>query len=257
MILNKQNLQFYKNILIYGTPKWEIYWYIIYRLFNFPAKFDEEVFIKDGDMILNCGYVMENCKVACSNFECGVKKAIDEFPIGTFIDIGSHIGKHSVYASKRGFKVFAIEADKENSRLLKYNLKNNHLENVWFVFNEILSDKKGKVNYYRYDLHPARNSIIESEGRRLIEAESDTLDNVLEFHKMKGKILMKIDVEGAELKVLQGAKKFLEKYHPTIIFEAWSNNDVIQVGNYLHQFGYGIQDIRQLDNEYNWMAMRK
>jgi hypothetical protein len=43
------------------------------------------------------------------------------------------------------------------------------------------------------------------------------LDNQLKLHDRVD--LIKIDVEGAELEVLRGSKRIIEKFHPIIVFE--------------------------------------
>lgn len=61
---------------------------------------------------------------------------------------------------------------------------------------------------------------------------------------------MKIDVEGSELLVLNGSRKLLEAFRPTIIFEAWDNAAFVKISSFLKSFGYSF---KRLD-EYNYMA---
>jgi len=62
--------------------------------------------------------------------------------------------------------------------------------------------------------------------------------------------LIKIDVEGAETFVLEGAKKTLKKYHPKIIFEAWDRGSLNECKKILHRVGYRIKKI----NSTNYLA---
>lgn len=249
MIINNQNITTYKRILANARPRYQIYKYMLKRLLGVDAKFTKNVYIRDGTHWLNCGRIMENCKVAADNFESKVKQVIDEQDKGTFIDIGAHIGKHSLYAFSKGYDTISIEADEDTFRLLEDNMGNMGLK-----INVALSDKKEKIIFNKSELHPATSSmIVRREGAEKIELQANTLDNVLSGTKINAPILMKIDVEGAELKVLRGATNFIKKYHPDIIYEAWSENQALRVGIFLAKFGYSID---QLDNEFNWIARR-
>lgn len=58
--------------------------------------------------------------------------------------------------------------------------------------------------------------------KEVIEVEVKTLDSLAEKHSIQGSVLMKIDVEGAELDVLKGATKTLTLCD-VVIMEAWIN----------------------------------
>ncbi len=62
--------------------------------------------------------------------------------------------------------------------------------------------------------------------------------------------LIKIDVEGAESEVLKGALKTLKKFHPQIIFEAWSKEDLEKSEKILKALNYSIKQL----NAENYLA---
>ena len=80
-----------------------------------------------------------------------------------------------------------------------------------------------------------------SRGRTIkeksIEIETVTLDNFLK-EKTERVDVIKMDVEGAEAQVLQGAGRLLEKYRPIILSEMHSPSQDVLVGRILMQYNY-------------------
>jgi FkbM family methyltransferase len=66
-----------------------------------------------------------------------------------------------------------------------------------------------------------------------------TLDWILE--RFPAPNVLKIDVEGAEHRVLRGASKLLSKFHPRIFCEVYSEH-AAEVSEILHSFGYTLFD---------------
>lgn len=137
----------------------------------------------------------------------------------TFIDVGSHKGEVLELAlkiSKKG-KHFAFEPIPYLFHKLndKYGTKCE-------VLNFGLSDQKKQSSFQHVTTNPAYSGIKKrtypkEEQVETIQIQLDTLDNQLKQHDRVD--MIKIDVEGAELEVLRGAKKIIEKFHPIIVFE--------------------------------------
>lgn len=90
-------------------------------------------------------------------------------------------------------------------------------------FEIALSDEKGISSFNYVISNPAYSGLKKrtydrkNEKDITIEVHTDTLDHcVPSYIKID---FIKIDVEGAEMKVLQGGKKILAKDHPIIVFE--------------------------------------
>jgi len=134
------------------------------------------------------------------------------------IDVGAHIGKYTIIASKmvgsKG-KVFAIEAHPDNYEILKKNIALNNLRNV-IALNYAVHSEKTVVKLYEPDQDEGAtiyNTIMadrpSSNNQNFIEVKADTLDSLLSQNMIKEVNWIKIDVEGAEYEVLVGASGIL------------------------------------------------
>jgi FkbM family methyltransferase len=185
------------------------------------------------------------------------KKIREELKIkeGVFIDVGANGGMHTIPAAlslgQKG-EVIAIEPEPKNFSILEKNVEINNLKNVICIntacFKEekilkLFLDKEGQGGHSLM-----KDTPIKKEG--FIEIKTQTLDNIIKIKKIKRVDLIKLDVEGAELDVLKGAKIILSKYKPKIIFEAWDEKYLNKISVFLSDFKYKIKRI----DENNYIA---
>jgi FkbM family methyltransferase len=149
----------------------------------------------------------------------------------TVLDIGANIGAYSVMAAYYGFTVHAFEPLDMNLALFRASLCANSdvLDASRVTIHETLvGDQQGSCDVYTPN-HVKGLGVMccGSEECGKIDKEHNTfqksmpilqLDNVLGT-EVKGHIaFVKMDVEGAECKVLNGGKKLLEPpFHPDMI----------------------------------------
>lgn len=155
-----------------------------------------------------------------------------------FLDVGAHIGKYTIRAGmkigKEG-KVVAIEPDKDNFDLLVRNIEANGLQNC-IALNLAAYRADTQVNLF-HSATSREHSIIEDFGKGSRKVKARALDSLLEEIEI-GKIdLIKIDVEGAELEVLEGLANTLTKQNPLLVIEILKR-DEDRVIRYLDSLGY-------------------
>jgi len=138
------------------------------------------------------------------------------------LDVGANIGYFTLLASKlvglEG-KVFAFEALPQIMQVLEKNVKLNSLSNV-VCYETAVSDKCGLVEFYassidNLGLSSMRN--IKQTSAVRSEIPSVTIDSIIT--NLPSVKLVKIDVEGAEFKVLEGMKELIKRDKPYIILE--------------------------------------
>lgn len=133
-----------------------------------------------------------------------------------FIDVGANIGYFSCLMSKLAGpngKVLAVEPEPNNLKLLEQNLKINRLTNVT-VHPCALGAAEGsaKLGIYK-PANRGRHSIVDTDAKPTIEVRVRTLDDLAKSSagNVASWSLVKIDVEGYEGFVLEGAKQTLAR----------------------------------------------
>ena len=154
-------------------------------------------------------------------YEPDVLDAIEEiFPKeGVAIDIGGHVGNHSIFflmfCAARNCYVFEPREDLRN--LIEENARlNNVLDRLTINLGGVLgiSDKKQKLSLEPVkDFNLGTGKLLESGNR---EIAVDSIDNLFKEEHID---LIKIDVEGLEEKVLEGALKTIGRCKPVLVVE--------------------------------------
>lgn len=146
-------------------------------------------------------------------------------PDGVFLDVGANVGIHTLaaarYLANGGGAVLAFEPHPVNHRILLQNIEQNRLRHVT-AENLGLSDAPAVLTGAAETI--GGNWSLASRGDHRFEVRLVRLDDYLRDHPLPRLDLMKIDVEGAEVRVLQGARRTIERFRPTIVFEvcpAW------------------------------------
>jgi FkbM family methyltransferase len=158
------------------------------------------------------------------------------------LDIGANIGNHTVFlAGICGCRVVAVEPDPGNFAHLTRNVALNNLQDrvtlihaaagaVAGRFAEIASrvpDNSGATTVSLTD---------ENTGIPLIRLDDLDLPGAPS--------LLKIDTEGMDLAVLQGASGLLARHSPVVVVEAQGVGEYDAIAAFLKQFGYVCLDAR-------------
>ncbi len=167
---------------------------------------------------------LERFIYAYGTFEAGTLYAIEKClrRNDTFFDIGSNIGLMSLLASQvigEHGTVYAFEPEPAVFSSLRQNIEINRVRNVRAFPIALGSARTTETIYSNLDKSRGSASLIRphedlTEG---IEVQVDTLDEFTIRENISDTRMMKIDVEGWELEVLQGAKRLLSSCSAPII----------------------------------------
>ena len=128
------------------------------------------------------------------------------------LDVGANIGlltRHFCEAVGPSGKVFAFEPDPENFSCLEFNTKGCGNRSVHQL---AISDANGTAHLYLNARSSTGNSLLnQSDAAGSVEVECRTIDTFLSENRVTQIDFIKIDVEGAELKVLQGMRETLRR----------------------------------------------
>lgn len=180
-------------------------------------------------------------------------------------DVGANIGQMTLLFSKivgANGQVHSFEACKNTFDILKSNCETAGCTNA--MLNHLaLAEKDGIAKLYVYDReHAGWNTVaqrplenygvhVKSVGTE--EVQTTTVDAYCELKRIESIDLLKIDVEGAEMQVLLGAKKMLgaQKIRCCVFefgqttFDAGNNPDAIE--SLFDQFGYYVRNVVKRD----------
>jgi FkbM family methyltransferase len=159
-----------------------------------------------------------------------VKKIIKKNDI--ILDIGANIGYYTlIFAKLVGDlgKVFSFEPESENFKILKKNVEINGYNNV-ILEQKIVSNTNGKSTLYVSEKAGSHRIYKPDNYVESLEIECISMDNYIEKNNIKKINFIKIDVEGAELNVLQGIQKILDSNENIILFTEFSPNQIKSCG---------------------------
>jgi FkbM family methyltransferase len=161
-------------------------------------------------------------------------------PGDTFIDAGANIGFFSLVMArlKPGLNVIAFEPNPKLFAILLWNVEVNGFREIACT-NLALSDFDGTAKLYlsESDLTASLRSDFEVSTVPPIEVPACTVDSVLRGRNIRGRLIIKVDVEGHEDAFFRGARESIEALKPDIISEVaivYKENPFL----YLRELGY-------------------
>ncbi|QLB20859.1 hypothetical protein A6B43_04620 [Vespertiliibacter pulmonis] len=185
------------------------------------------------------------------------------------IEVGSNIGMHSVPLAKMipNGKLICFEPQRIIFQQLCCNLALNNLTNVETfrigVSNQMTtqwietSDYNQRWNYGSFSLNHGFNT----EGRFLgnishEEIDIIALDNFPPIQYLPSLTLLKIDAEGLDISVLQGAQNIIQLHHPFIFIEVHNSTveDTLKELNRQEYQAYWIISERYQSDNFNQSA---
>jgi FkbM family methyltransferase len=169
------------------------------------------------------------------------------------LDIGAHHGYYTLLASRKvgpSGLVLAIEPSPRERKRLRLHLRINRSKNVQ-VESRALGEAEGSADLYlirgtESGCNSLRPPNVPQKTDR-VSVSVECLDRVLRDHGIEHVDFIKLDVEGAELSVLKGARQLLDRRpRPVIVVEV---QDIRTKA-----WGYTAnQIVRHLRNmEYRW-----
>jgi FkbM family methyltransferase len=143
------------------------------------------------------------------------------------IDVGANVGLYTVLISRLigpSGRLLAAEPAPTVLPLLRSNIQRNGLPNV-LLFEGIVTSEQGQGtlnfvpgNEEYSSLAALSHPNAPRDSQHLVSVEQETLDALVARHNLRP-AFVKIDVEGAEERVLRGADTLLRTHRPTLLSE--------------------------------------
>lgn len=157
--------------------------------------------------------VFTACVEACRDKNC-------VFDVGAYIGLGA-LPMASVLAP--GGRVYAFEAAEANHRYLTKHLMLNRIVNVQLVDAVIGAEDLPAARFFEESRPSTRNSIVGKDGNTrflMVHHRQLSLDSVARTRVLSPDVI-RIDVGGGELAVLEGAREILERDKPIVFLSVY------------------------------------
>ena len=160
-------------------------------------------------------------------------------PDMTVYDIGAQVGYYSCIFSKLAHqgRIFSFEPLPENITYLLRHIQMNKLENVQAV--HVALAEESRMSGFSVEAEKHKNNLISSENAQLL-TPTISIDDAVEIHHFPLPDLLKIDAEGAEHQILQGARRTIVKSHPAIFLSLHGENQKAKCFQFLRETNYAI-----------------
>ncbi len=139
----------------------------------------------------------------------------------TYLDLGAYNGDTVLefYEKYKQAKIIAVEPDGRNFRKLRENT--GEIEDIK-LYNALISDRCETVYL---DNNKGRGAHESKTGR--ISVEALTVDEIIKREKLSvgEQLIIKFDVEGNELKAIEGAKSVIAEYRPLMFISCYHRSE--------------------------------
>ena len=142
----------------------------------------------------------------------------------TVVDVGANIGYFSVLAAAlagRAGAVHAFEADPSCFLMLRRNTDPVQQITAWEL---AVSDREGSATLYRSEevAESGWGTILRPsiDRKAQIDVRTTSLDRWLLQNDLQSIDFLKVDAEGSEYRILEGATHLLATHRPVVVFEA-------------------------------------
>lgn len=208
--------------------------------------YDRKVKVEIHDDELTSNLIKEH--KAYSNADLYLMKMSIVSKDDIFIDMGANIGWNTIYGAQDFAKVYAFEPYYKNVKLLKNNLIHNRLNNV-VISEKAISNKSSTVQLYLNGTNCGDNAIepdIKQDYNDSITIETITFDEYIEQENIDASKIscIKMDIQGQEVKALEGMTNFLKNHYPNFIIEyapthiEWANSSVFELFAFVDKYDY-------------------
>jgi len=156
-------------------------------------------------------------------------------PGDVFYDVGASIGMAGIHAAAAGASVVAFEPDPHIAGRLRQNADLNPGIDLTVV-EAAVAEKQGWMELHTNGLHGNSPSLRSVGDRPTTRVRVTSIDETIATGYPKPRI-MKIDVEGAEVRVIRGMDNLLRSAPPKVLY--------IEVHpEFLPMFGDSIEELR-------------
>lgn len=175
---------------------------------------------------------------------------------GLVFDIGANIGNHSLWFAKiMGAQVWAFEPVEINALVHCINMEINHVKDRVHLFQIALDKLDGELSMgMAKEGNMGTWSMHSGESEKSVKVRVTPLDSLLEKSPQARPVsLIKIDVEGMEPNVLQGARETIQQFKPVLALESATLSELGAVETLISPWGYFPVEVMNYTPTFIWL----
>jgi len=189
----------------------------------------------------------------------------DWFRVGAndiVVDVGAHIGRYTLKAAAaHKATVIAIEPDPSNFQLLEKNVRLNHRSNVVLVPQamtaipgSLLLSPGPSSNTGMSSVATVSSGELRTPVENRVSVPGQTLDHIVKAYGLSRIDWLKIDVEGHEVAVLEGAHTALEITRRLILEVTGSTDE--RCRRIVEGYGFGLVAVESGSPASTWLLTK-
>lgn len=158
-------------------------------------------------------------------------------PGASVIDVGANIGFFTLRFGTwitGDAKVFALEPESANFQRLTHRIANAGLDERIEAIRAAAADTDGELLLAVDPVHPGNHKLAASG----VPVRAVTIDSLMAEHGWPRVALVKIDVQGAEQRVIAGAQETLRRWQPALFVEIDRDSDGNALLQRIIELGY-------------------
>lgn len=167
-------------------------------------------------------------------------------------DCGANMGVFSAYAASRQCNVFAFEPLEELNDLIKWQIG---LNGTGDVFPFAVSDHDGLANLYENQYNIGGSSIMTTSSGKSRMVPCRSIDSIVSEFNLKSVDFIKADIEGAERLMLDGAKETLKQFAPKLAICTYHlSDDPTVLEEKIRRYNPNYQIAHRWEKLYAWVS---
>ncbi|MEQ7127290.1 FkbM family methyltransferase [Actinopolymorpha sp. B11F2] len=209
------------------------------------------------ELLVNPYYLLDASVIAFGAFEPDLHQYLERHVRSGMIcfDVGANIGVVSVHLGRlvgQSGRVHAFEPVPAILERLDQHVERNGMTQVVNVHPIALSNQTGTASFAVADSdasNQAQGSLVTRNNpslTRLLDVTTVTLDEFVEQQKVDRIDLMKIDIQGSEIFLLEGGKRTFSELGPDLLMEV-SPEDLVNIGK-------SSQDLLEMVESYGYFV---
>ncbi|MEC9292908.1 MAG: FkbM family methyltransferase [Chloroflexota bacterium] len=201
-----------------------------------------------GPFKLNRRFAFSNFEAWGSRHNRGFTATVETSKGKTCVlDVGAHIGLVSLPVSQaisKAGKVYAFEPAMANQMYLVEHLTANNIDNVEVITDLVGESPLESVEFFESPQDSGMNTIApvgSQHGYDSTQKRQITLDGFCDERNLSPQVI-KIDTEGAEVRILKGAVDTI-RLHKPIIFLSVHPGHIIELGSTVEELEQLLEDL--------------